>query len=441
MGAARRVQREAPLACVWGVQKRALSLTRPPPLRACSPGPLPAGYGCCYVCRRRDSSPTPQRALLRAGFARGRGDTRAPGGWRLLPACRASWIERSPTPDRPPWGVLPGHATQWLSVRTLWASGPVTNPTARALASSLCALWGRHDGVQGGGGLVQGFRSWALSLTRQPVLGACGGGLLPTGCGCGGFRRGDPSPTPQHALLGAGGGTRAPRGGHHLPACGMSWFGRSPTPDRPSSGCAAGARYSLAVGLRDHLPHSARSCELALRTADAVRGCPWGGGASCLRVSSPTFNRPPWGVRPGSATNGAWEPVTYPTARALASWLCTLWGHHKGGRGGGDLPPCGASRVWRSPTPDRPSLGGTAGARYPVWVRCAGGGALLSLVPSPVLHFVVCCAHFPGLHLVAVSVWHLSLCRGCGRRLASLACVGALRWCAAPLLLRSLPVL
>ena len=50
---------------------------------------------------------------------------------------------------------------------------------------------------------------------------ACGRGLRPTGCGCGGCGRGDPSPTPQRALLPAGfarrgGGTRAPRGGASL---------------------------------------------------------------------------------------------------------------------------------------------------------------------------------------------------------------------------------
>ena len=31
----------------------------------------------------------------------------------------------------------------------------------------------------------------------------------------------------------------------------------------------------------------------------------------------------------------AWGPVTNPTARALSSWLCTLWGRHEGARGGG----------------------------------------------------------------------------------------------------------
>ena len=48
-------------------------------LGACGRGPLPTG--CGYGgCGRSDLSPTPQRALLRDGFARCGGGTRAPGG-------------------------------------------------------------------------------------------------------------------------------------------------------------------------------------------------------------------------------------------------------------------------------------------------------------------------------------------------------------------------
>ena len=52
------------------------------------------------------------------------------------------------------------------------------------------------------------------------------------------------------------------------------------------------------------------------------------------------------------------------------------------------------------------------------------------------------CPCLPGLrHPVAVAAWHLSLCRGCGRRRASLACLVALHCCAAPRPVRSLSVL
>ena len=76
------------------------------------------------------------------------------------------------------------------------------------------------------------------------------------------------------------------------------------------------------------------------------------------------------------------------------------------------------------------------------WVRCAGVGARLSLGPCPVPRFFVCCVRFPGSrHPVAVVAWHLSLCRGCGWRRTSLACLVAPRWCAAPRPVRSLSVL
>ena len=56
--------------------------------------------------------------------------------------------------------------------------------------------------------------------------------------------------------------------------------------------------------------------------------------------------------------------------------------------------------------------------------------------------FVACCARCPGLrHPVAVVAWHLPLCFGCGLQRASLACLVAPRWCAAPRPVRLLSVL
>ena len=83
------------------------------------------------------------------------------------------------------------------------AWGPVTNPTARALASWLCALWGRHEGARGGASCLCVGRPGSGALpppTARPLDGVPG----PTthwlwvrgGCG-----RGDPSPTPQRALV------------------------------------------------------------------------------------------------------------------------------------------------------------------------------------------------------------------------------------------------
>ena len=63
-------------------------------------------------------------------------------------------------------------------------------------------------------------------------------------------------------------------------------------------------------------------------------------------------------------------------------------------------------------------------------------GAWCCLVPVLVPWFVACCARSPGLrHLKAVVAWHLSMCLGCGGRLASLACLVAPR--GAPRLVRS----
>ena len=78
-----------------------------------------------------------------------------------------------------------------------------------------------------------------------------------------------------------------------------------------------------------------------------------------------------------------------------------------------------------------PLLAGVCGA----WVGCC-------LAPVPVPWFVACCARCPGLrHPVAVVAWHLSVCLGSGRRRASLACLVAPRWCAAPRPVRLLSVL
>ena len=72
-----------------------------------------------------------------------------------------------------------------------------------------------------------------------------------------------------------------------------------------------------------------------------------------------------------------------------------------------------------------PLLAGVCG----VWVGCC-------LAPVCVPWFVVCCARSQGLwHPAAVAAWHLSVCLGCGRQRASLACPVALR--GAPRLFRS----
>ena len=171
-----------------------------------------------------------------------------------------------PRPNAHPRSLRPAPATHWLSVRGVWAWRPLTNPTARALASRLCALLGRQVDA---------------------------------------------------------------RGGVYLPGCGASGFGRSPTPDRPSLGRAAGARYPLTVGARV------------------------------------------W----------AWGPVTYPTARALASWRCTLWGRHEGSRGAVSLAWAWGLPGWALSHAQQPILGACGRTRYPLAVGGGGVGVATSQLP------------------------------------------------------------
>ena len=253
-----------------------------PSVRACGRGPLPTGCQC-GGCGRGVPSPTPQRALLRAGFARrGRG-TRAPGGAPL------AWVwgvrGRALSQARPlvRSDVRPGRTTHWLWLRGVRACGPVTNPTARAIASRLCALWGWHEGARGGR-LLPACVASGVGHSPTPYLlsvRACGCSPLPTGCGCGGCGPGDPSPTPQRALLRAGfarcgGGMRVPGGAPPAWVWGVPGLGAlRPLTTRPFRR-AAGAHYPLAVGAGGagvgtrHQPQSARSCELALRAVGAA---------------------------------------------------------------------------------------------------------------------------------------------------------------------------
>ena len=230
-------------------------------------------------CGRGDPSPTPQRALLRACFAR------CGGGMRVFGGAPLAWV----------WGVR-GRALSQPRLPALWAGcrgplptgcgcggvrawGPVTYPTARALA---CCGGGMRV-PRGGAPLawVLGVRGRALSHPRLPALWAGCRGPLPTGCGCGGVRAWGPVPNPQRVLLRAGfarcgGGMRLPGGGASCLGVGRPGSGALPFPTaRPLGGLPLPTTHWLwvrggaGVGIR-HQPHSARSCELALRAAGAA---------------------------------------------------------------------------------------------------------------------------------------------------------------------------
>ena len=231
----------ASLALGPGVRGWAFSHAQPPVLGACSRGPLPTGC-CCGGCGQGTRHQC-QCALLRAGFALFVGGTRAPGGGRLLPGGGASGVWCSPTPDRPSLGRAAGaHYIQAVGAGGVGVGTPHQPHSARSCELVLRAV-GAVRGRPGGGRLlpqVWGVRGWALSVARPPVLGACGRNPLRTSCGCGGGGgRGDPSPAPLCALLRAGFARCA---GRRLRG-GASCLGvrRSPTPDRPPLGRAAGA--------------------------------------------------------------------------------------------------------------------------------------------------------------------------------------------------------
>ena len=180
-------------------------------------------------------------------------------------------------------GVRPGPTTHWLWVRGVRACRPVTDPTARAPASWLCALWGRHEGAPGGH-LWPGCGASGVGRSPTPnhwSFRVCGRGPLPTGCGCGGCGRGDLLPSPsarscQVPLRAEGAARGRPGGGASclgvgcpgsgaLPPSTTGLFGRAARAHDPLPAGAGGA----AVGTR-HQPHCARLCELALRAVGAA---------------------------------------------------------------------------------------------------------------------------------------------------------------------------
>ena len=239
-----------------------------------------------------------------------------------------------------------------------------------------------------------------------------GGGASCLGVGCSGSGALPPPTTrplggllgpPTHLLWvwgGAGVGTRhqphsarscalwgrhqAARGGRLLPGCGVSGVGRSPTPDCPPSGRAAGARYPLAAGAGgcgrgDPSPTPQRAL---LRTVGAARGCPggappaWVWGVRGRALSHPRLPalwagcRGPLPTSCGCGGVRAWEPLTNPTTR----WLCALWGRHEGARGGASCMGVGRPGSGVLPPPTARLLSGLPGpATHWLWAWGAAG--------------------------------------------------------------------
>ena len=308
-------------------------------------------------------------------------------------------------------GLRPGPTTHWLRVRGVRAWGPVTNPTGCALASWLCALWGRHE-VARGGRLLPGCGASGVRRSPTPdhsFFRAWGPAPLPTGCGCGGCGRGDSSPAPQRALLRAGfapcgDGMRVPWGGASCLGVGRPGTGALSTPTSRPFGPAAGAHYPLAVGAGgrgcgDPSPTPQRALLRAgfARCGGGMRAP--GGSASCLGVG-----------RPG--TGALRPPTTRPFRRGVGARFPLAVGEVCG-RGGrsvlGSLSRAAVLLVLRAP-PGFTAPGGRCGLapvlvpwlwpaaclscvpRCPALVRCASSGPVtlgapigfpVAVVPSP----------------------------------------------------------
>ena len=325
VGAARGRPGEAPPAWELGVRGRALSHPQLPALWAGCRGPLPTGCGCGGSRAWGPVTNPTARALACCG-----GGMRVPGGGASCLGVGRPGSGALPPPTARPLGGLPGPTTHWLWLRGVVGWGPVINPTARALASWLCALGGRHEGARGGR-LLPGCGASGVGRSPKPDCppsARATGAHYPLAVGAGRCGRGDLSPTPQRALLRAciarcGGGMRAPGGGRLLLWCGASGFGRSPTPDCPPSKRAAGAHYPLAVG---------------------AGGC------------------------------GRGDPSPTPQRALLRAGFARCGGGRRAPGGGRPLPGFGASGVGRPPGPDCPPSGRAAGAHYPLAVGAGGCG-------------------------------------------------------------------
>ena len=307
----------APPAWVWGVRGRALSHPRLPALWAGCRGPLPTGCGCGGLRAWGPVTDPTARALACCG-----GGMRVPGGGASCLGVGRPGSDALPPPTARPLGRLPGPTTHWLRVR----GGAGVGTRHKPHSARSCVLRGQHGGTRGGR-LLPGRGASGVGRSPSPDCppsGRAAGAHYPLALGPGGCGRGDPSPTPQRAHLRAGfahcgGGTRAPGGGASCLGVGSPGSGTLSHPRLPA----------LCAGCRGPLP----------------TGCGCGG------------------VR-------AWGPVTNPTARALA---CCGGGMRVPG-GGSPCLGVGRPRSGALPPPTARPLGGLPGpTTHWLWVRGDAG--------------------------------------------------------------------
>ena len=270
---------------------RLRSGARPSPasvLRAGCRGPLPTccGRGCAGVGAQQ--CPFGLHAL-RGAACRGGGGRPSRGGWPSTVVrgvwCQALSLSRLPSLDaggQDPLPVCPGH-------RWCWHEGPSTDPTACALASRRCALWGRREGVPGGvalrsceGRLRSGARPPPAARPQNRLSGSATHLLWARVCGRGGPALSLWLACPAGGCVPRGGGRPAREGWPSTVLRGV-WCQALPPPRPPvpwggrpgfSIPCCPGA-VGLGVGTQ-HRPHSVRSCEPSLRAVGMEGGRPRG---------------------------------------------------------------------------------------------------------------------------------------------------------------------
>ena len=92
-------------------------------------------------CGRGDQSQAPQRALLRAGFARCGGGMRVPGGGASCLGVGRPESGALPPRTARPLGGLPGPTTHWRWLRGVAGMGTCHQPhSARSCELALCAV-------------------------------------------------------------------------------------------------------------------------------------------------------------------------------------------------------------------------------------------------------------------------------------------------------------
>ena len=293
-------------------------------------------------CGLGGPSPTPPRALLRAGFARCGGGTRPPGGGASSLGVGRPGLGALPPPTTRPFGrAARAHCPLAVGAGGAGVGTRHQSHSARSCELALRAV-GAARGRPGGGRLLPGCGASGVGRSPDPdhsSFWACGRDPLSTGCGCGGCGREAPSPTPQRALLRAGlahcgGGMRVPWGGRLLPGCGTSGEGHSPIPDL----------LSFRACGRGPLP----------------TGC-------------------------GCRVCGRGDPLPTPQHALLRAGVARCGGGMRAPGGGRLLPGCGASGAGRSPNPDLSSLRAHGRGPLPTGrgcgVRAWGPGCPWHLLP------------------------------------------------------------